>query len=156
MGKWLDLAASLEADVRDKRDNRDNRDASPSIDPIVPNVPPALSSSIAQGLARLETMAAPRLLNPDLWPGAVADAISLARNGWAAKVLALGWTELELFGCIADRHGDPAGDGLAVWLAGRRLVLIDERSAIAAEGTSRFCFNRRTVPAGAIFIWELS
>lgn len=60
LGKWLDLAARLEAEGA-----RDNRDDSPSIRPNVPNVPQSLSLpiAVARGLAALPTMACPHDLN---------------------------------------------------------------------------------------------
>jgi len=115
MGKWMDLAAELAAasDIGDNRDDRDN--SRPNL-PNVPNVPPMLPASVVAGLALLNGMAAPKLRNARAWPEVVRDAQRLVDKGWAATALALGWTELDLFGAISARDGDPDGDGLAVCL----------------------------------------
>ncbi len=60
MGKWMDLAAQLEA-ASDTGDNRDDRDNSPPNVPIVPNVPGKLPADIRAGLISLKSMASPRL-----------------------------------------------------------------------------------------------
>lgn len=149
MGKWLDLAARLEADSGDNRDN------SPTFGANVPNVPASLPLSVVQGLNRLRRMAAPRVRNPDRWPLVTSDALSLARDGWGAKALALGWTDLDLFGAVPDPHGDPAGDGLVVWLAGRKLLALCASFAVADDGGGgRSYFNRRE-GEGAVVMWSL-
>ena len=155
MGKWLDLAAKLEADGGDNRDIRDN---SPSIGPNVPNVPnvPAsLSPSIAEGLARLANSAAPRLIVPDAWPVAVADALRLASDGWAAKALALGWSELDLFGAVPDRNGDPDADGLAVKLGGRTILALCASFATVTTGGPARNYLHRGNNDGAVLMWAL-
>ncbi len=155
MGKWLDLAAQLEAEAG-SGDNRDDRDNSTANVPNVPNVPQSLPAAIRAGLATLQTMAAPRITRPETWPGVVADAVRLASDGWAAQTIALGWTPLDLFGAITDPEGDPAADGLAVWLDGRRILLLDERTCIVAAGAgARAVFTRRE-PAGAVLLWDIS
>ena len=50
-------------------------------------------------LRRLSTSPAGRsLTKPELWGGFVCDAVLFAKNGWAAKAVALGWSEMEIFG----------------------------------------------------------
>ena len=113
-----------------------------------------LPDDVANGLRRLKVMRVPRLVRPDRWPGVVSDALSLARDGWAAKALALGWSELDLFGAVADPEGDPAGDGLAVWLSGRELLAMTAEYAVVGEHGGRSYFNRRNCD-GAVLLWEL-
>lgn len=120
-----------------------------------PALIPELPAACVNGLRRLQSMPSPSLMRPDLWPLVVSDAISLARDGWAAKALALGWSPLDVFGAVPDCEGDPAGDGLAVWLAGRRLLAICEPHAVVDDGNGgRSYFNRRTVD-GACLLWML-
>ncbi|MCA1653676.1 MAG: hypothetical protein ABR588_05955 [Sphingomicrobium sp.] len=100
-------------------------------------------------------MAAPRLRRPEAWPAVVSDALGLARYGWAAKALALGWSPFELFGAVPDATSDPAADGLAVWLAGRKLLAITADYAAADDGDGgRSYFNRREAH-GAVLLWDL-
>ena len=113
-----------------------------------------LPAACASGVRRLQSMSRPRLHRPHLWPVAVSDALRLARDGWAAKALALGWSEPDLFGAVPDPNGDPAGDGLAVWLNGRELLAITAQYAVVGEQGGRSFFNRRTRD-GAVLLWEL-
>ena len=141
-------------------DNRDNSDKT-AVETLrhggfVPNVSSvtAMPSAISSGLATLKSMAAPRLQRPGQWPLVVSDALGLARDGWAAKALALGWTPLDLFGAVTDAAGDPYSDGLAVWLAGRKLVAMTATCATVVDGADRYFYNRRE-QVGARLLWEL-
>ena len=156
MGKWLDLAAQLEAGSG-TRDNRDIRDNSLGLTPnvsIVPNVLAPLPASVIDGVNLLQKMPAPRLLRPDAWPIAVADAVKLACDGWAANALALGWSPLQIFGAITDPEGDPFGDGLVVWLAGRKLLAISDATATVEDGNG-FAFYHLHDLSGARLLWEI-
>ena len=153
MGKWMDLAAQLEAasDTGDNRDNRDNRCANV---PIVPNVPVKLPPDIRAGLIALKSMAAPRLILPEGWPAAVADALMLARDGWVSNALALGWSPLDLFGAVTDRDGYSGADGLAVWLGGRPVLAICDTYASVGDGIGRAYFNRAS-RLGETLLWDI-
>lgn len=155
MGKWMELAARLEAEgVGDNKDVRDNSpNQAPNV-PYVPNVPGSLPLSITSGLRRLLSMAAPRLACPAVWPRVVSDALSLASQGWAEKAFALGWTPLDLFGAVTEAAGDPFSDGLAVWLAGRSLVVICDQFAAAEDNVFRAYFQRHQRD-GAKLLWEI-
>jgi hypothetical protein len=109
-----------------------------------------LPALLAAGLERLRTLPPPRTTNPEGWSRIVADAQRIADHGWAIQALQLGWGPLDLFGVSAD----PDGLSLAVWLAGRRLVLIDERTAIAATGSDRHVYNRR--PCDGVLLWNVA
>ncbi len=155
MGKWLDLAAQLEAEAG-SGDNRDDRDNSTANVPNVPNVPQSLPAAVRAGLATLQTMAAPRITRPEIWPGVVEDALRLAGDGWAVQALSLSWSPLDLWGCSSVAGGNPDHDGLAVWLDGRRIVLLDERTCIVDAGAgARAVFTRRA-STGAVLLWDIS
>jgi hypothetical protein len=120
-------------------------------------LPPALSLPIAAGLASLAKMNPPRRLKAGCrWDEIKGDAARLAAEGWALNALALGWHPLELFGCGGQSSSD--FEGLAVWLSGRKVALLDERSAVAAHGGAHFIFNRRhgfdPSTSGGVFLWE--
>ena len=114
-------------------------------------LPPAVTT----GLARLQALPIPRITRPEVWPEIVADALRLVDEGWAQQALALGWQPFHLWGCSPDRGGNTDHDGLAVMLAGRRIVLLDERMALIEAGTGAHAlFNVRPMP-GAVLLWEL-
>lgn len=77
----------------------------------------------------------------------------LARDGWASKALALGYSPLHLFGAVTDAAGDPYSDGLAVWLGGRKLLAISATTATVEDGDGRAYFTRRE-QVGAKLLWE--
>jgi hypothetical protein len=118
-----------------------------------------LTEDLARKLLWMETASVPPCIGRrDAWRLAVDDALSLARSGWAGKAIGLGWANYDLFGVGAKTEDDFAG--LAVWLKGRRLVLLDERGAIARQGDSRFYFNRggfghgRNERIGPVMLWD--
>jgi hypothetical protein len=96
-----------------------------------------LPDDLSDALRRFERMPSPRKLErPQNWAGVVADAMTLARDRWAEKALALGWTAGDLFGVGARTDWD--FQGLAVWLEGRRIILLDEKRAIVAGDARDF------------------
>lgn len=116
-----------------------------------------LGEALAGNLWRLANMPPPRIRDRAAWGPVVQDALSLARDGWAAKALALGWHELDLFG--VDTHDSSRFAGLAVWLDGRTIGAMDDQTAIAKRGTSRAVFYRggfdRAGTVTPVFLWEL-
>jgi len=128
--------------------------------------PPAAESfglpdDLAAALRRLETMPPPRKLQqPAKWRGVVADAMVLARDRWAAKAMALGWTTGDLFGVGPRTDWD--FQGLAVWLDGRQIVMLDDKHAIVAEPLTyrRSAFIRGGMRHGTgpvvtpVMLWE--
>ena len=141
-------------------DSSDSSDSPPNDRELTPNgangpngkaIPPI----ILRGLAWLENAPAPRVRCPEAWPGVVADALRMARDGWAEQALALGWTELDLFGAVPDRHGDPAGDGLAVKLSGRKLLAICASFATVQDHPGGRSFLYRSTDSGAVLLWEI-
>lgn len=86
-------------------------------------------------------MPTPRLKDRTRWRPVVADADRLVTEGWAAQAFALGWHPLELFGW--GLTGEDRYDGLAVWLAGRRIIVLDDSSVVVRDGDWRRIFNRQ-------------
>jgi hypothetical protein len=116
----------------------------------------SLPADLVAGLARLQGMRPPRIKAPEVWPTVVADAVRLAAEGWAEHALALGWKDKELFGTCGLPGGDGAQEGLAVWLAGRRVLLLDALSCIVDVGAGgRAIFYGRSVRPGGVFLWDL-
>lgn len=148
MGSWRDAAAAAMGEGVDF--------ASP---PAVEKF--GLPDDLAAALRRLDTMPAPRKLQqPANWRGVVADAMVLARDRWAAKAMALGWTVGDLFGVGAKTDWD--FQGLAVWLNGRRIIMLDEKLVIVAgnRGDHRTAFIRGGMRHGThpvvepVMLWE--
>lgn len=120
-----------------------------------------LDAGLAASLRRLEHLPPPRKLeDASGWPGVVADALALARDGWAAKALALGWNAGDLFG-VGPRD-DWDFQGLAVWLDGRQILMLDEKHAIVAGNPAdyRSAFIRGGMRHGThptitpVMLWE--
>jgi hypothetical protein len=147
MGSWRDAAAALQGE------------AAPVAAPSLENF--GLPDDLATALRRLERMPPPRKLQrPQNWGGVVADAMTLARDRWAAKAIALGWTAGDLFGVGARDDWD--FQGLAVWLDGRRIVMLDDKQAIVVGnlGDYRTAFVRGGMRHGThptvqpVMLWE--
>lgn len=141
MASWRDLVAEIRADaatpVPAPSDAADI--AQPPTEAT--DCTAGLPDELQEGLSRLEHMPAPkRLARSEVWPTIVADALRLAREGWAEKALALGWTPADLFGCGSQDSWD--FEGLAVWLDGRTIALIDADTALTRDGERTSVFYR--------------
>jgi hypothetical protein len=144
---WRDVAATVMAEG-----------AKPAPAPLVENF--GLPDDLANALRRLERMPPPRkLVQVVNWRCVVVDAMTLARDRWAAKAMALGWSAGDLFG-IGPRD-DWDFQGLALWLDGRRIVLLDDSRAIAADAAGyRMSFDRGGMRHGAhptiepVMLWD--
>jgi len=122
MGSWRDVAAAVAQRQQPKANTV-----------VVENF--GLPDDLASALRHLETMPAPRKLDRATnWSGVVADTMTIARDRWAAKAMALGWTPGDLFGI--GLRDDWDFQGLAVWLDGRRIIMLDGNQAIVAGGPS--------------------
>jgi hypothetical protein len=81
----------------------------------------------------------------------VEDAQSLVDAGWGAKALALGWSEVDLFGIAKDQDGSL---GLAAWLSGGEVAaLSDKWAAVRLPHGGRRYFCRPVV--GGVLPWTL-
>lgn len=147
MGSWRDVAAAVAQRQEPVRPNSEGSFG--------------LSDDLAASIRRLETLPPPRKLEyPQNWPGVVADALTIAREGWAAKAIALGWTAGDLFG-IGSRD-DWDFQGLALWLNGRRILVLDDKHAIAVGEAAdcRSAFVRDGMRHGThpivspVMLWE--
>lgn len=136
MGKWADRAAALASASSDASARASD-----------PSRLDGLPDHVRAGLNKLKPASPPRLKRPDDWSIVVADALRIASDGWAGRAFALGWAPIELFGIGQDY------EGLAVWLDGRELRLLDKQTAIAARGNERRIFHRSS-HVTAEWLWE--
>lgn len=130
MGNWRDVAAAMA-----------ERQHVPVVSATVDNF--GLPDDLAAALRLLESLSPPQKLERAAnWRGVMADALTIARDRWAAKALALGWTVGDLFGIGV--HDDWDFQGLAAWLDGRRIIMLDEKQAIVVGdlGNRRSVFKR--------------
>lgn len=118
-----------------------------------------LESGLYREISRLGSLSLPsRIQNAENWREVVRDAQRLARDGWASSALALGWTVADLYGVSSRDSWD--FEGLAVWLAGRPVVMLDERVCIAGGGINRGLFQRGGPQHGTqptivpVMLWE--
>lgn len=114
-----------------------------------------LPGTIKAGLVRLSTLPAPNPVGAELWPEIVNDALGLASDGWAAQALGLGWSPLDLYGAVTDPDGDPAADGLAVKLEGRRVLALCATFATVADANGGRTYLYRGNNEGAGLLWTL-
>ncbi|MEH3159822.1 MAG: hypothetical protein PGN08_13370 [Sphingomonas taxi] len=112
-----------------------------------------LDAALAADLRRLDEMPTPRVVGKGAWRPIVDDAMRIARDGWAASAMSLGWSEHDLFGI--GPHDDWEFAGLAVWLRGRSIVVVDEMRAIVADGDRRAAYSRRRLrDLKPVMLWE--
>ena len=147
MGSWRDVAAAV----------AHRREQPALVPPMAESF--GLPDDLAASLRALEYMPAPRKIEQaDSWRGIVRDALAIARGGWAANAIALGWSNGDLFG-IGPRD-DWEFSGLAVWLRGRSIVLLDQHRAIVADRDHRAAFTRGGMGHGThptvtpVMLWE--
>lgn len=147
MGSWRDVAAAV-------AQRREQHAVTP---PVAETF--GLPDHLAASLRALEYMPAPsKIEQADSWRGIVRDALGITRGGWAANAMALGWSAGDLFG-IGPRN-DWEFSGLAVWLRGRSIVLLDQQRAIVADGDQRAAFTRGGMGHGThptvtpVMLWE--
>lgn len=112
-----------------------------------------LPANLVAGLRLLRDQPPPKLTQPEVWPGIVWDAITLAAGGWIERAVKLGWHPLELLGCSPAPEGDERLLGLAGRLEGRRMRAITSAGATFDDGEVRRTLMRRSWE-GAIYLWE--
>lgn len=106
-------------------------------------------------ITAMASRSAPRGVDRAGWEAVVDDTRRLIGEGWAAHAIGLGWSLIDLFGVEPAGSDDDYRYGLAAWMAGRPLVLLEADSAIVRVGDVRSVFNRKRDRTGAIYIWNL-
>ena len=97
-------------------------------------------------LSRPATIAMPQ----PLWAALVCDTVLFAKRGWAAKAMALGWSETELFG-LAPR----GWQGATSRLIGREVLGLDANTVAVRDGHHVAHLPRMALAADAVLIWEV-
>ena len=133
MSGWRELAADVFA-------AREEVAAPPDLPPMGEE-PASAHQAIFDRVASLSRLAPPKVQNRAAWFEVVQDAQRIVSEGWADRALDLGWTAGDLFGVGQRDSHDFAG--LAVWLEGRRIIVMDETIAVARDERGRATFNRR-------------
>lgn len=116
---------------------------------------PPLPTDVRTGLARLRAMPRPRMAQPENWGGIVSDCVGLAAQGWAQAAIALGWSPLNLWGVSPAAGCLLELEGLGIWLARRRVLLLDQTSCIVESGPHRRSIFHRHQMEGAVLLWDL-
>jgi len=111
-----------------------------------------LPTDINAGLEKLRAMRCPCIRRPELWDEMKADALRIATEGWATQAIALGWELLQIFGY--QPSDDPDDFSLAVELAGRSIVAVDESRFYLRQGDVRSFFGRRERPLLKRYLWD--
>jgi hypothetical protein len=161
MGSWRDFAARVQPPDPDRANSAISAISSADAGSDAPNGTngtngtASLPADLSAGLTRLKTMPAPRGVRPEAWAESVRDAARIVDGGWAALALALGWQPLDLFGGVVEPDGDPYGDGLAVWLSGRKLMALTALGAAAIDANERRHFFALPRGSGARLLWVL-
>jgi hypothetical protein len=111
----------------------------------------------AEGYAALASMPAPTGFSSERWAG-IVDAIGAFLDHWAAKAIACGWSDLDVFGCDAtapNRRFDAMG--LVLLLDRARIVSIDSAGAdlIIRPGDACQRYRRRPLPPDTVSLWNL-
>lgn len=116
-------------------------------------------ADVAEGLERLQRTPGARFRGDKAaWARVVDDAHALAIDGWAGKALALGWNVHDVFGIGPRDSLDFAG--LAVWLEGRSIVVLNADRAMVRDRGGMACFERggwghgRDASAEPVLLWQ--
>lgn len=143
MASWRELAAAAAAKAPERPETATRDDW-------------GLKPALADALRRLEALPPPaKVSSLDAWHRVVADALSLARDGWASNAIALGWTAADLYG-IGPRDSNE-WDALATWLQGRRVAVLTEWSARTECGDTfyREAYMRPNSPRiRPVWLWD--
>jgi hypothetical protein len=115
-----------------------------------------LPTDIVRSLSDLSRLPCPARVNPHTWREVVQDCRRLCNEGWAGIATRLGWSPLDLFGAVPDKHGDPDADGLAVKLRGRPVLAICASFATVSDGPGARSFIYRANNRGAILMWNIN
>ena len=136
------------ADAAQDADNLDERAALMEYGANVPR-------RWAEGFAALSSMP-PAGFSSERW-ARIVDATGTFLDRWAAKIIACGWSDLDVFGCDAaapDRRFDCMG--LVLLLDRWKVSSIDEAGAdLVTETGTLLRYRRRPVPGHTISLWQL-
>ena len=118
--------------------------------------PPGVVEFVCR-LARLRPDCPPADVPPQRWQQFIADAQRLLRNGTLAQAAALGWDEIDLFGCDDTKPCARIDQMGLVWLVnGNRVVSISSSAAVIEMPTgSRQTYRRRLGNPGRVLPWDL-
>lgn len=160
MPSWQEVAASLlEPDVAASLLGPGWGGAQPVPAPPQPRRYSDLPPDLANGLERLNRTPTARFRGDKaVWARVVDDAHALAVDGWAAKALALGWSPYDVFGIGLRDSLDFAG--LAVWLEGREVVVMNADRAMIRTVKGMAYFERggwghgRDASAPPVLLWQ--
>ena len=111
----------------------------------------------AEGFAAMASMPAPIGFSPERW-ARIVDATGTFLDRWASKVIACGWSDLDVFGCDAaapDRRFDCMG--LALLLDRWEVSSVDEAGAdLVTETGAPLRYRRRPLPGHTVSLWQLA
>lgn len=74
-------------------------------EPFEGELPGQIHPGLLAAVVRLETMVRPPSCELRTWRQMVEDARGMVEAGWGENALALGWSEVDLFGIAKDRRG---------------------------------------------------
>jgi hypothetical protein len=112
----------------------------------------------AEGFARLNSNEPPADVPPHRWLRFIDDCGHFLDGGWAARVTALGWGPLDLFGCKRERPFARLEHAGLLWLLnGRKLVALTANGAvIETPSGNRQTYRRSPIEIGNVALaWEL-
>jgi hypothetical protein len=120
--------------------------------PCTPNfdVETDASAVVGAGLEHLRHRRAPASVAVGQWMIIVGDALRLRDDGWVGKALGFGWSVSDLFDVR----------GLAVWLDGRRVSLLDADGANAGPWCRGFMgpdagrYRRQRRAVADKYVWD--
>lgn len=153
MGRWLDLANSMETkkNVGDVRDDGAADMANGSNVSIVPaRSARDLHVEWERGVASLDPDTSLGGYDSDRWKRIVRDCDNLIAD-FAKSASALGWSSIDLFGFDAQGASGANLGGLVWRLSGGRVIAMDENCA-----TYRWAFSDRTSRFARGYLDQLS
>jgi hypothetical protein len=112
----------------------------------------------AEGYAALSSMPGPAGFLPERW-ARIIDAAGVFIDKWAAKAIACGWTDIDIFGCdgaAPDRRFDCMG--LIMLVDHFEMVAIDPAGADlrALTGGALQRYRRKPKPDHTVRLWDLA
>lgn len=159
MLSWRDEVAALLNPQQSRPGGDPASPPAPAPAPPQPRRYSDLPPDIAEGLERLQRTPTARFRGDKAaWARVVDDAHALALDGWVGKALALGWNAYDVFGIGKRDSLDFAG--LAVWLAGRTIVVLNADRAMVRDRGGMACFERggwghgRDANAPPVLLWQ--